>query len=180
MTSKESPENNPGLVTSPDAATSGFFVQQANYRIKDPKATLDFYSRVLGMSLLKRLDFETQKFSLYMLGYTDIASAPTDPVDRAVWTFSQKATLELVHVWGTETDPDFAGYSNGNTEPLGFGHIGICVADLQVASARFETLGVQFQQKPVDGNPAFILDPDGYWVEVFDLAFVANVAAVAG
>ncbi|KAH7836999.1 hypothetical protein Vadar_008330 [Vaccinium darrowii] len=47
---KESPSNNPGLHTSPDEATKGYFMQQTMYRIKDPKVSLDFYSRVLGMS----------------------------------------------------------------------------------------------------------------------------------
>uniref|UniRef100_A0A0D2ZRH4 Glyoxalase/fosfomycin resistance/dioxygenase domain-containing protein n=1 Tax=Brassica oleracea var. oleracea TaxID=109376 RepID=A0A0D2ZRH4_BRAOL len=52
------------------------------FRVKDPKASLDFYSRVLGMSLLKRLDFSEMKFSLYFLGYEDTSTAPTDPTER--------------------------------------------------------------------------------------------------
>ncbi|XP_013622509.1 PREDICTED: uncharacterized protein LOC106328580 isoform X1 [Brassica oleracea var. oleracea] len=41
----------------------------SNWFMKECKASLDFYSRVLGMSLLKRLDFSEMKFSLYFLGY---------------------------------------------------------------------------------------------------------------
>ncbi|CDY65493.1 BnaCnng47280D [Brassica napus] len=52
------------------------------FQVKDPKASLDFYSRVLGMSLLKRLDFSEMKFSLYFLGYEDTSTAPTDPTER--------------------------------------------------------------------------------------------------
>ncbi|CAK9167567.1 unnamed protein product [Ilex paraguariensis] len=118
--SKESPSNNPGLHTTPDEATRGYFMQQTMYRIKDPKISLDFYSGVLGMSLLKRLDFPELKFSLYFMGYEDTSSAPINPVERTAWTFGQKATIELTHNWGTEIDPEFKGYHNGNSEPRGF------------------------------------------------------------
>ncbi|KAL2239400.1 lactoylglutathione lyase isoform X1 [Sesamum indicum] len=182
MASKESPENNPGLHTSLDEATKGYFLQQTMLRVKDPKVSLDFYSRIMGMSLLKRLDFPEMKFSLYFLGYEDTSSAPSDPVQRTGWTFGQKAVLELTHNWGTETDPDFKGYHNGNSEPRGFGHIGITVDDVHKACKRFESLGVEFVKKPEDGkikDIAFIKDPDGYWIEIFDTASVARTTANA-
>ncbi|MCL7046398.1 hypothetical protein MKW94_030536 [Papaver nudicaule] len=68
---KESPSNNPGLNSTPDEATKGYFMQQTMFRIKDPKISLDFYSRVLGMSLLKRLDFPEMKFSKVETATTD-------------------------------------------------------------------------------------------------------------
>eukprot|EP01018_Ginkgo_biloba_P033637 Gb_39907 [translate_table: standard] len=174
--------NNPGLVEKPDEATKGYFMQQTMFRIKDPKVTLDFYSRVLGMKLLKRLDFPEMKFSLYFMGYEDTNAAPTDPVERTVWTFSQKATIELTHNWGTESDPDFKGYHNGNSEPRGFGHIGITVDDTYKACERFEKLGVEFVKKPDDGKMkglAFVKDPDGYWIEIFDLKRIGQITAGA-
>ncbi|KAH7542686.1 hypothetical protein FEM48_Zijuj02G0100500 [Ziziphus jujuba var. spinosa] len=179
---KESLENNPGLQATPDEATKGYFLQQTMFRIKDPKVSLDFYSRVLGMSLLKRLDFPEMKFSLYFLGYEDTASAPPNNVHRTVWTFGQKATLELTHNWGTESDPEFKGYHNGNSEPRGFGHIGVTVDDTYKACERFERLGVEFAKKPDDGKMkgiAFIKDPDGYWIEIFDLKLIGQVTSDA-
>lgn len=78
--------------------------------------------------------------------------------------------LELTHNHGTESDPNFEGYASGNTEPgRGFGHIAISVPDIEAACERFESLGVTFKKRLTDGkmrNIAFILDPDGYWVEV--------------
>ncbi|XP_073147771.1 lactoylglutathione lyase-like isoform X2 [Henckelia pumila] len=121
MGSKESSSNNPGLHTALDDATKGYFLQQTMLRVKDPKVSLDFYSRIMGMSLLKRLDFPEMKFTLYFMGYEETSSAPSDPIERTAWTFGHKATLELTHNWGSETDPDFKGYHNGNSEPRGFG-----------------------------------------------------------
>ncbi|KAK9126628.1 hypothetical protein Scep_015474 [Stephania cephalantha] len=183
--SKESPSNNPGLhaaASIPDEATKGYFMQQTMFRIKDPKLSLDFYSRVLGMSLLKRLDFPEMKFSLFFMGYEDPTAAPADPTDRTRWTFGQKATIELTHNWGTESDPEFKGYHNGNSEPRGFGHIGITVDDTYKACERFERLGVEFVKKPDDGKMkgiAFIKDPDGYWIEIFDVKTIGSVTAGA-
>nr|GMD22676.1 lactoylglutathione lyase [Ipomoea batatas] len=96
--------------------------------------------------LLKRLDFPEMKFTLYFLGYENTSSAPSDPAERVAWTFGQKATLELTQ-----------GYHNGNTEPRGFGHIGVTVDDVYKACERFERLGVEFVKKPTDGNLAFLI-----------------------
>ncbi|KAB1226293.1 Lactoylglutathione lyase [Morella rubra] len=208
--SKESSAYNPGLQATPDDATKSSFMQHTTFRIKDPKVSLDFYSRVLGMSnelyldtyleavawavllshrplgnlkrLLKRLDFPEMKFSSYFMGYEDVASAPSNSVDRTAWTIGQKATIELTHNWGTESDPEFKGYHNGNSEPRGFGHIGITVDDTYKACERLECLGVEFVKKPDDVNMkgiAFIKDPDGYWIEVFDLKTIGSTTAGA-
>ncbi|KAM3392711.1 hypothetical protein ACQJBY_013719 [Aegilops geniculata] len=179
---KEAPANNPGLQAEADPATKGYIMQQTMFRVKDPKVSLDFYSRVMGMSLLKRLDFPEMKFSLYFLGYEDLSAAPADPVQRTGWTFGQKATIELTHNWGTESDPEFKGYHNGNSDPRGFGHIGVTVDDVYKACERFESLGVEFVKKPDDGKMkgiAFIKDPDGYWIEIFDLKRIEEVTATA-
>jgi len=141
-------------------------------RIRDPKPSLDFYTRVLGMTLLCKLDFPEMSFSLYFLGYEDPKDIPEDPKQRAIWMFSRPAILELTHNWGTE-DPEvfFAGYHNGNSEPKGFGHIGLAVPDVYAACKRFEELGIEFVKRPDDGKMkglAFIKDPDGYWIEILN------------
>lgn len=152
---------------APDPSTEEFIFQQTMYRIKDPKKSLDFYTRVLGMRLLKDLHFPSMKFSLYFMGFAPEGDIPADEKERTFWTFSQKATLELTHNWGTESDD--TKYHNGNSDPRGFGHIGIMVPDVDKACERFEKEGVEFAKKPNDGKMkglAFIKDPDGYMIEI--------------
>ena len=147
--------------------TAGYVMNQTMLRIKDPERSVAFYRDVLGMTLLDRYDFETMHFSLYFLGYP-AGDVPTDRADRAKWVFEQPALVELTHNWGTEDDPE-AHYHDGNSEPRGFGHIGISVPDVHAACARFTDLGVEFVKKPDDGamkGLAFIRDPDGYWIEI--------------
>ncbi|KAG0714183.1 Lactoylglutathione lyase [Chionoecetes opilio] len=176
LTNKEAEE----ACAEPDAATKDFIFQQTMFRIKDPKASLHFYTRVLGMRLLKKLDFPDMKFSLYFMGFEAAQDIPEDEKERTGWCFSRKATLELTHNWGTESDPDFLGYHSGNSDPRGFGHIGIMVPDVEKACQRFEELGAQFVKKPSEGkmkNIAFVKDPDGYWVEILNSGVMQGVSA---
>lgn len=72
--------------------------------------------------------------------------------------------------WGTESNDD-QKYHDGNSDPRGFGHIGILVPDVYAACERFEQLGVNFVKRPNEGRMkglAFIKDPDGYWIEIFN------------
>uniref|UniRef100_A0A8C8RHP8 Glyoxalase I n=1 Tax=Pelusios castaneus TaxID=367368 RepID=A0A8C8RHP8_9SAUR len=85
------------ICSSPDPKTKDFLLQQTMLRIKDPKKSLDFYTRILGMTLLQKCDFPTMKFSLYFLAYEDKNDIPQDTKERTAWTFSRKATLELTH-----------------------------------------------------------------------------------
>ncbi len=161
----------PGLCQSADPATKDYVFNQTMLRIKDPERSLDFYTRIMGMQLVRRLDFEEMKFSLYFLAYLSdeqAAEVPADDARRTTFTFGREAMLELTHNWGSEDDPDLS-YHDGNAEPQGFGHIGVAVPDVYAAAERFEKLGVEFVKKPDDGKMkglAFIKDPDGYWIEI--------------
>ena len=162
-------ETHPGVHPQPPEQTRGFVLNHTMLRVKDPAVALDFYTRVMGMRVLRRLDFPDMRFSLYFLARPAPGETPPeDAGERTAWTFGQRAVLELTHNWGTEADPAFA-YHNGNSEPRGFGHIGISVPDVYAAAERFEALGVEFVKRPDDGamkGLAFIKDPDGYWIEI--------------
>ena len=148
-------------------ATQDFVFNQTMLRIKDPEVSLEFYRDILGMTLVKKLDFPEMSFSLYFLAYGTEESLTS--IGNA---FGRPGVLELTHNYGTETDSDFEGYHNGNAEPKGFGHIGIAVPDVNAACERFEKLGIEFVKRPNDGKMkglAFIKDPDGYWIEILSV-----------
>jgi len=149
------------------AETASFKFNHTMIRVKDPKASLQFYTEILGMDLLSEKKFTD--FTLYFLGYDHDNGALTAE-QKEQSRFTREGVLELTHNHGTENDANFQGYSSGNTDPgRGFGHIAITVDDVEKACKRFEELGVAFKKKPSDGKMkhiAFILDPDGYWVEI--------------
>ncbi|MGO1000024.1 lactoylglutathione lyase [Lysobacter sp. CA196] len=159
----------PGVTARPEAATRDFVFNHTMLRVKDPRQSLDFYTRVLGFTLVRKRDFAEARFSLYFLVLVaDPAQIPAEEPARGEWLLSQRGVLELTHNHGTEDDADFA-YHDGNSDPRGFGHICVSVPDIEAACARFEQLGVAFQKRLTDGrmkNIAFIKDPDGYWVEI--------------
>ena len=161
-------EQHPG-VEAPTAESQGFRLNHTMLRVKDPEKALAFYSRVFGMSVVRRLDFEEMQFSLYFLARLEQGDdVPEDAGQRTVWTFSQKGLLELTHNWGTEEQADFA-YHDGNAEPQGFGHICFSVPDLESAEAWFDANDVEFVKRSDQGkmkNVVFVKDVDGYWIEV--------------
>ncbi|KAJ7587182.1 Glyoxalase/Bleomycin resistance protein/Dihydroxybiphenyl dioxygenase [Mycena floridula] len=147
--------------------TASFKFNHTMIRVKDPVVSLKFYTEVLGMDLLSEQKFDD--FTLYFLAF-DEHNGTLTAEEKKKSRFSREGVLELTHNHGTESDPNFAGYSSGNSEPgKGFGHIAITVHDVDQACDRFEKLGVTFKKRPSDGkmrNIAFILDPDGYWIEI--------------
>ncbi|KTF93223.1 hypothetical protein cypCar_00041902 [Cyprinus carpio] len=135
--------------------TKDFMMQQTMLRVKDPVKSLDFYTRILGMTLLQKFDFPPMRFSLYFLGYEDKKEIPGDVKERTAWTFSRRATIELTQV--------------KKSIYRAKRHIGIAVPDVYAACKLFEENGVTFVKKPDDGKMkglAFIQDPDGYWIEI--------------
>ncbi|KAI1612761.1 Glyoxalase/Bleomycin resistance protein/Dihydroxybiphenyl dioxygenase [Exophiala viscosa] len=132
-------------------------------RVKDPQKSLDYY-KLLGLSLVNKIEFPDNKFDLYFLAYDGPKSA--SPGHH----FSDReGVLELTHNYGSENDSSFT-INNGNKDPhKGFGHICVSVDNIQAACQRIEDAGYKFQKKLTDGRMrsiAFALDPDGYWVEI--------------
>lgn len=130
-------------------------------RVKDAEKSLKFYTETLGMTLLRTSENKDAGFNLYFLGYGANA-------DDSSTTAHREGLLELTWNYGTEKDADFK-YHDGNAEPQGFGHICISVDNIDAACARFDQMSASWKKRLTDGrmkNVAFLLDPDGYWVEV--------------
>ncbi len=107
---------------------------------------IDFYTRVLGMRLLRRQDYPEGKFTLAFVGYGD---------ER------ENAVIELTYNWGVEH------YDVGN----GYGHIAIEVDDVYAACAEAKKRGAAIVREagPMNAGStiiAFIADPDGYYIEL--------------
>ncbi|KIM45579.1 hypothetical protein M413DRAFT_66221 [Hebeloma cylindrosporum] len=154
------------------AETASFKFNHTMLRIRDPAASLPFYQNIIGMELLS--EKKSDDFTLYFLAFNHEGKDLTKE-EKEASRFAREGVLELTHNHGTESDPNFQGYSSGNSDPgRGFGHIAITVDDVEKACERFEQLGVQFKKKPSDGKMrhiAFILDPDGYWIEIVPSSF---------
>ena len=115
-------------------------------RVGDLDKSLDFYTRVLGMSLLRRNDYPEGKFTLAFVGY-----GPE----------SEHAVIELTYNWGVDK------YDLGNA----FGHIALEVDDAYAACDNIRAAGGKVVR---DAGPmkhgstviAFVEDPDGYKIEL--------------
>lgn len=147
--------------------TSTYRMNHTMIRVKDKEASLKFYQETMGMTFIRKSENESAGFNLYFLAYgpapsSDKSANGTNPVaDR-------EGLLELTWNYGTEKEEGKV-YHDGNSEPQGFGHICVSVDDLDKACARFEEKGVEWKKRLTDGrmkNVAFVLDPDGYWIEV--------------
>jgi lactoylglutathione lyase len=117
-------------------------------RVGDMKRSVDFYTKVLGMKLLRTTDRPDQKYSLSFVGYDD--------EERA-------AVLELTYNYGVER------YELGTA----FGHIALGVPDVKAACERVRASGgkVTREAGPVKGGTsviAFVEDPDGYKIEFIE------------
>lgn len=115
-------------------------------RVGDLERSLDFYTEVLGMRLLRRQDYPEGKFTLAFVGYQD-------EVEGAV--------IELTHNWGVD------GYELGTA----YGHIALEVPDAQAACAAIKARGgkVVREAGPMKHGTtviAFVEDPDGYKIEL--------------
>jgi lactoylglutathione lyase len=115
-------------------------------RVGDLQRSIDFYTQVLGMTLLRTTERPEQKYSLAFVGYG------TNP---------EHAELELTYNHGVES------YELGTA----YGHIAIAVPDAYAACERIRQSGgnVTREAGPVKGGNtviAFVTDPDGYKIEL--------------
>ena len=115
-------------------------------RVGDLQRSIDFYTQVLGMRLLRKTDYPGGRFTNVFVGYDDEASA---------------AVLELTHNWDTKS------YDLGN----GYGHVAIEVEDAYQACDQVRSRGgkVTREAGPMKHGTtviAFVEDPDGYKIEL--------------
>jgi len=114
-------------------------------RVGNLDRSINFYTSVLGMQLLRRQDYPEGKFTLAFIGY----GAESD-----------HTVIELTHNWDTER------YEMGNA----YGHIAIEVEDAYAACEQVKQAGGKVLREAgpmMHGTTviAFIEDPDGYKVE---------------
>ncbi|HSH83700.1 MAG TPA: lactoylglutathione lyase [Guyparkeria sp.] len=115
-------------------------------RVSDLEKSLDFYTNVLGMKLLRQQDYPAGEFTLAFVGYGDESEA---------------AVLELTYNWGDHQ------YDLGD----GYGHIAIEVDDVYEAAEKIRAKGGKILREPGPMHAgttiiAFVADPDGYAIEL--------------
>ncbi|KAI9372449.1 glyoxalase I [Aspergillus egyptiacus] len=151
-----------GTTTDP----ASYRLNHTMLRVKDAEKSLKYYQEVMGMTLLRTIENKDAAFNLYFLGYPTGNPKANENAKNPVAEW--EGLLELTWNYGTEKQEGKV-YHDGNSEPQGFGHICISVDDLNAACDRFESLNVNWKKRLTDGrmkNVAFVLDPDGYWIEV--------------
>ncbi|WP_029685844.1 lactoylglutathione lyase [Tatumella saanichensis] len=117
-------------------------------RVGDMQRSLDFYTRVLGMKLLRQSENTEYKYSLAFVGYTEE---------------SEGAVIELTYNWGVSS------YDMGDA----YGHIALGVDDVAATCERIRQSGGNITREagPVKGGStiiAFVEDPDGYKIELIE------------
>lgn len=117
-------------------------------RVGDLQRSIDFYTKVLGMQLLRTSDNEEYKYSLAFVGYGDESSG---------------AVIELTYNWGVTS------YEMGTA----FGHVALGVDDVTATCEAIRQAGgnVTREAGPVKGGTtiiAFVEDPDGYKIELIE------------
>ncbi len=116
-------------------------------RVGNLQRSIDFYTNVIGMNLLRTSDNPEYKYSLAFLGFDKGNPDQTE--------------IELTYNWGVES------YEMGTA----FGHIAIGVPDVYAAVEKIRAAGgnVTREAGPVKGGTtliAFVQDPDGYKIEL--------------
>ncbi len=115
-------------------------------RVGNLQRAIDFYTEVLGMTLLRQKDYPDGEFTLAFLGYGDELA---------------NTVIELTYNWGVDS------YELGS----GYGHIAIEVEDVYRATESIRERGgkVIREAGPMNAGStviAFVEDPDGYPIEL--------------
>lgn len=123
-------------------------------RVGDLQRSIDFYTQILGMRVLRTSENAEYKYTLAFVGYTEE---------------SEGAVIELTYNWGVDS------YDLGNA----YGHIALGVDDVAATCERIRKAGgnVTREAGPVKGGTtviAFIEDPDGYKIELIENAHAGN------
>lgn len=118
-------------------------------RVTDLDKSIDFYTNIFGMALLRKEDFPGGKFTLAFVGYGNE---------------KENTVIELTHNWETDS------YDLGNA----FGHIAIGVDDVYKACDAIAEKGgdVVRPAGPMKHSStvlAFVKDPDGYMIELLGI-----------
>ena len=127
-------------------------------RVGNLQRSIDFYTQVLGMKLLRTSENPEYKYTLAFVGY---GSNP------------EHAEIELTFNWGVES------YEMGTA----FGHVALGVPDVYAACDKIKAAGgnVTREAGPVKGGKsviAFVTDPDGYKIELIQRAEMAPGAGL--
>ncbi|KAI1047074.1 hypothetical protein LB505_010179 [Fusarium chuoi] len=136
-------------------------VNQYALRVTDASRSVRYYTNNLGMKLIKTLENANENSKTFLLGYPS-----TGPFTRTEDLSRREGLLALIWQGGENV---ISQVHNGNDQPQGFGHICIAVDATDAACARLERLNVAWKKRLTDGkmkNVAFLLDPDGYWIEL--------------
>lgn len=115
-------------------------------RVGDLQRSIDFYTRVLGMQLLRKSENSEYKYTLAFLGYGDE---------------KDEAVIELTYNWGVSE------YELGSA----YGHIALEADDIYATCEALRAAGAKITREPgpVKGGTtviAFVEDPDGYKIEL--------------
>jgi lactoylglutathione lyase len=135
--------------TGASQSTGQFRMLHTMLRVRDLDKSLDFYTRLLGMKLLRKQEYPSGEFTLAFVGYGDESS---------------NTVLELTYNW-----PRKEPYALGDA----YGHIALGVPDIYATCAALAKEGVKIPRPPgpmKHGTTviAFIEDPDGYKVELIE------------
>lgn len=118
-------------------------------RVGDLDRSVEFYTQVLGMNLLRTSENPEYKYSLAFLGFGN-----GNP---------EQAEIELTYNW------DESEYDMGTA----YGHIALGVKDIHATCDQIRAAGGKITREPgpVKGGTtviAFITDPDGYKIELIE------------